>query len=357
MQSMKILVVVPSLRGGGAERVVSLLTTEWAKHHEVLIVLFDSSSLDYPYGGRIIDLQLPASDTVIKKVFNAGARLTRLIGVLRRERPDRVFSFMESANFPTVAAAALSSYLDRLWVSVRISPACKPLFFRILISVLYRLPARIVALSEGVKQALESLSLPGDRISVIYNPVILRRSQNSALGSKPPLDNRFILAAGRLVMQKGFDRLLTAFQRLDRPELHLAILGEGPEREKLIHQACELGIGNRVHFPGRVSDVDSWYRTAECFVLSSRYEGLGNVLLEAMANRCPVVSFDCPYGPSELIKDGENGHLIPEGNTEALAAAISRLLANEGFRIALATKGMKSVSDFNVETIATQWLV
>ncbi len=353
---MTILVVISSLSEGGAERVVSLLTNEWAKQHHVLLALFDSSRRDYPNGGRILDLRVPPSTTFAKKILNVGLRVKRLLDIVRSERPDRIYAFMESANFATIVAAALSNHLDRLWVSVRINPACKSPLFRTLISILYRLPKRVVANSEGVKQALETMGIPGDRISVIYNPVNLRRRQANAPDSKPPLDHRFILAAGRLVNQKGFDRLLTAFQHIENSDLHLAILGKGPEREPLIQQACKLGIRDRVHFPGRVSDVDIWYRTAECFVLSSRYEGLPNVLIEAMDNRCPVVSFDCPYGPSELIKDGENGLLVPDGNMEALAAAISRVLADEGFRLALATKGMETVTRFNVEEIASHWL-
>ena len=353
---MKILVVIPSLGGGGAERVVSLLTTEWAKRHQVLIALFDASRLDYPYGGRIVDLGLPASSGLARKSFNVLLRTKRLMDVLRRERPDRIFAFMESANFPSIAAAAFSNCLDRLWVSVRNNPAHMSLISRAVMPFLYRLPRRVIAISKGVKQELESMHIPAGRISTILNPVVVRDSPDRVQSSIASVPDQFILAAGRLVRQKGFDRLLTAFDRISHNELQLVILGEGLERANLARQACELGIGDRVHLPGRVSEIDCWYRNAECFVLSSRYEGLGNVLLEAMANGCPVVSFDCPYGPSELIEDGENGLLVLDGDVNALASAISRVRTDERLRLDLATKGLESVAKFSVAKTAARWL-
>ena len=324
---------------------VSHLTAEWAKEHQVLIALFDSSRVDYSYGGSIIDMQLPASTSFAKKFLNVGLRSKQIRDLLRYERPDRVFTFMESASFPTIAAAALSNYLDKLWISVHVNPKHKPAFLRFAISVLYHLPNRIVAVSKGVKQALESLKLPGDRISVIYNPVIVREPRNNIHDlTKLDLKNPFILAAGRLVRQKGFDQLLSAFQRLNHPELHLAILGEGPERKNLIQQARELRIRDRVHFPGRVKDIEPWYRHAQCFVLSSRYEGWGNVLLEAMANGCPVASFDCPYGPSEMIDNDRNGLLVSDQDVDALSSAVNRLLSDEYLRQRLSNNGREQRS-------------
>ncbi len=354
---MKIFVVIPNLlAGGGAERVVSVLTKEWAKSHHVMLMLFDASGQIYDYGGQIVDLRLPASDNPIRKAWNVGARAMRLIGLLRRECPDRVISFMEGANFPTIVAAALAGYLDRLYVSVHNNPASFLLVFRVLLSYLYHLPVGVIAVSEGVKRGLEAMGVPTTKISVIPNPIARTDRQAIEHKSVSPITDHFILGVGRLVWQKGFDRLLVTFRRLNQSDLHLVILGEGKERLALINLAHELGIEERVYFPGRVADVETWYRQAACFVLSSRHEGWPLVLMEAMANGCPVVSFDCQYGPSEIIEDSESGLLVAEGDVEGLTKAIARVLDDETLRRNLVVKGMERVKAFDIKEIALRWL-
>ena len=354
---MKILVVISNLHGGGAERVLSLLSREWAKSHRVVIVLFNSSRVAYNYGGQIVDLRIPASHHPLNKVYNIIARSARLTGLIRHERPDRIISFMESANFPAVFAAALAGCLRRLWVSVRNNPMYFPFSYRILIPWVYRLPDRVISVSEGVKRSLESMGVPAERISTISNPVIIEKDlESEARESAPPVPIPYILGVGRLEEQKGFDRLLKAFSCLNQTQFHLVILGQGMELANLFRQTRELGVEDRVHFLGWIVDVDAWYRHAECFVLSSRFEGYPNVLIEAMANDCPVVSFDCPYGPVEIIEDNENGLLVSEGDIDALAEAISRVLNDQALRRELIIGGMKSVKGIEMKRIAARWL-
>ena len=279
----------------------------------------------------------------------------RLITLLRQEQPDRIFPFMESANFSTIIATARTGCLDRLYVSVRVNPAMLPFLFRALIPLLYRLPAGIVAVSEGVRRRLELMRVSATKISVIPNPTLTDR-QAIEQKSVAPLPNRFILGGGRLTWQKGFDQLLAAFHSLGRLDLHIVIFGKGEDQAMLINLSRELGIEKRVHFPGCVTDVETWYRHAECFVLSSRYEGWPNVLMEAMANGCLVISFDCEYGPSEIIQDGENGLLVPEGDVEGLTKAMTRVLDDESLRRNLVVKGLERVKMFDVRELAARWL-
>ena len=353
---MKILVVIPTLLGGGAERVVSILTQEWAKSHQVTLVLFDASGRSYGHGGRIVDLQLPASDSLLRKICNFARRTIRLSQVLMQGHPDRIISFLEAANFSSVAAAVMTGNRNRLYVSVRDDPLRMPAVYRLLLPFIYRIPAGVVAVSEGVKRRLKSMNVPIEKVSVIPNPIpgISRKSVERK--SMPPLADRFILGVGRLSWQKGFDRLLAVFHALDRPDTHLVILGQGAEESALVVLAREFGIEKRVHFPGYVPDVENWYRNAECLVLSSRHEGWPNVLMEAMANGCPVISFDCEYGPSEIIEHGENGLLVPEGDVEELGRAIARILDDDGLRKNFVVKAMAQVKKFEVETIALRWL-
>lgn len=343
-------------RGGGAQRVLSRLTQEWGRSHQVMTVFFDASNPRYDYGGKIVDLRVPASDNLLRKVCNVWVRAIRLRCLLRQECPDRIFSFQEGANFPVIIAATLAGYLGRLYVSVRLNPTMLPFLVRALIPLLYRLPAGIVAVSDGVKQSLELLHVSATKISVIPNPI--SRTDKQAIGQKSValLPNRFILGVGRLDYQKGFDRLVEAFHRLGRPELHLVILGEGEEQLELINLSREFEIEKRVHFPGYVIDVETWYRHAECFVLSSRSEGCPNVLVEAMAEGCSVISFDCKDGPSEIIQDGENGLLVPEGDIEGLTKSIALVIDDEALRRNLVVNGMERVKMFEVKEIAARWL-
>ena len=359
---MKILVVLPKVGGYGVQRVVSLLSREWAKSHEITIAHFEALKPSFDYGGQTVDLlapilSFPYNPFHLRGAYNICLRAARLVRLIRREHPDRIISFMESANVPAIIASALTGRLPRLIVSVRGNPAEFPPRQRFLMLLLYRLPARVIAVSEGVKRGLAPICrLPTERISFIPNPIIVKNAQDAARETTPPLPERYVLGVGRLEPQKGFERLLRAFHRLDRPALHLAILGEGAERTDLLRLACELGLETRLHLPGRVADVETWYRHAACFVLSSRYEGWPNVLGEALANGCPVVSFDCDYGPSEILEDGKYGLLAPEGDVAALTGAIARVLDDDALRRDLAAKGPERMRTFNPDKIASRWL-
>lgn len=353
---MKILVVIPTLWDGGAQRVVSMLTKEWSKSHRVTLVLFDASGRVYDCGGQIVDLRVPASDHPLRKICNVWRRALRLRCLLQKECPDRVISFLETANFPTIVAATLAGYLNRLYISVQDDPASFFVVHRALIPWLYRFPSGVIGCSEGVKRGLKLMRVKNKRISFIPNPIVYTDREVVEQKSASPLPNRFILGVGRLSWQKGFDRLLRAFRGLGRSDLHLVILGEGEERPTLLNLARKLGIKKYVHFPGYVSDVETWYRHAACFVLSSHHEGWPMVLMEAMENGCPAVSFDCKYGPSEIIQEGENGLLVSEGDIEGLMKAIARVLNDEALRRNLVVKGRERAKMFDVREIAARWL-
>ena len=350
---MKIVVAINMLHRGGAERVVCRLTQEWAKRHNVVIALFSATPPAYDHGGRLVDLRLPAR-TALEYAYRFVAGSIRLARLFQQEEPDRVVSFMESANFPAIAAAAMTGFLNRLFVSVRINPSMIPTPYRVLIPWLYRFPETVVAASDGVKEKLEEMGVPAAKLLFIPNPIVTGGIVTS--GSRSPVPFRFILGAGRLVRPKGFKRLLTAFSNVDRSDLHLVILGDGDERRALISLAHELGIESRMHFPGAVSDIETWYRHAECFVLSSHYEGWPNVLMEAMANGCPVVSFDCRYGPAEIFEDGKSGLLVAQDDVEGLTATIVRAVSDGALRRRLMTEGKARGKLFAVEKIAPRWL-
>ena len=333
---------------------VSVLSREWARKHEVVTVVFDNSCASYPYCGRIIDLKLPAGKAPAQKIVTAGQRARRLARLFRVEHPDWILSFMESANFVSIVAGLFSGCLDRLRVSVHTNPNLIPRWQRVLMRHLYVLPNGVITVSIGVRYALERLGVARGRVSVIPNPV--GRSNAPARVFSSPHPARFILGVGRLHWIKGFDRLVAAFARLESRDLSLVILGDGTERSVIMDTAKRFGVTTRVFLPGAVDDVDRWYANAECFVLSSRAEGWGNVLVEAMANGCPVVSFSCDFGPAEIIDDGKSGILVAQDDVEGLARAVARILGDSRFRSRLVAGGVERAQEFVPEKIAPRWL-
>jgi len=188
-----------------------------------------------------------------------------------------------------------------------------------------------VAVSRGVAQDLAGLTgIPVQQFEVIGNPVVppdleTRASAPAEHSFFAPDQPPVLMACGRLAPQKDFVTLLHAFAALRRSRpLKLIVLGEGPERQRLEGMAQELGVAEDVGFPGFVDNPFAWMRRARLFVLSSVHEGLGNVLIEAMACGTPVASTDCPSGPREILLEGKLGPLCPVRNPEALAAAIQR---------------------------------
>ena len=350
----RILAVIPSLARGGAERVLGLLTMEWSKRYEVTVVVFDTSEIAYQYGGRLLGLDLSAPRNAPRKLWVGMAASARLIRVCRRQQPDQIISFMEPANFPVVAAATLSGMRKRVTVSVRHNPGALPIARRLLIPWCYRLVGKVIAPSRGIADDLIRRGLPKKLVFAIPNPVF--RGEDRRGASERPLSRPFVLGAGRLHRDKGFDRLLKAFSQVERPALELVIVGDGDERASLASLSHALGLGKRAHFPGAVDDVERWYQHAECFVLSSRVEGWPNVIMEAMANGCPVISFRCEYGPSEIIDNMHNGILVRDGDTDMLGAAIAAVVDDDELKRKLAEAGRRRAQMFHLAAIAEQWI-
>ena len=353
-RSLKILGVIPSLTRGGAERVLSLLTHDWAESHDVVIAAFDASHPAYDFRGKIVHLGLELSGHLLARARVACLSTLLLIKLFRSERPDRIVSFMEPANFPAILAGAVVGALDRLVVSVRHNPNLLPSLRRLLIPRLYHLPSAVVAVSDGVRGALLAMGLSADRVTTIPNPVALPDTTRTAAVTSSA--GRLVLAAGRLIPAKGFDLLLNAFSRVEHPNLQLVVLGEGPEHGNLLALARRLHISDRLCFPGAVSDISRWYHRTNCFVLSSRNEGWPNVLVEAMAAGCAVVSFRCDYGPAEIVQDEISGLLVPPGNVNALADAIARVMTDRHLSASLSAGGIQRAAWFASHAVASRWL-
>jgi glycosyltransferase involved in cell wall biosynthesis len=177
--------------------------------------------------------------------------------------------------------------------------------------------------------------------------------------SGPPSDvsNPVVIAAGRFTRQKGFDLLIPAFARVAReePGWSLRICGRGPLGSALRHEVIESEASNSIYFPGLVSDMPRQMERASIFVLSSRWEGFPMVLIEAMSKGLPVVSFDCPTGPADIVEDGVNGFLVPKGDTDGLAAAILELVRDESKRRRFGAAAAERAQEYTLSAVRPRW--
>lgn len=320
----RLVLVLPAFEQGGAERVLLAVGSTLAERGvDVTLVVLRG---DAPKT-MLTTLALRARDPL-----TAARRLAR---VYRALGATAVLATLVAANAIAVAAARLLPRGSRPRVVVREANTL-PLAFdyrsrpeRVVASAVARLAYpradAIVAVSDGAADALARfLSLPRARVHAIPNPAWVPQKHAELTHPFATSSGHLLVGAGRLVPKKGFDVLLRAFATL--PEGRLVILGEGPERDRLEALARGLGVRERVALPGFVEDPFAWLARADVFVLSSYAEGMPNVLLQAIASGCPVVSTDCPSGPREILGD-DAPFLVPPGDPTALGRALAEALA------------------------------
>jgi len=177
------------------------------------------------------------------------------------------------------------------------------------------------------------------------------------VGEPAPLESKVVIAAGRLSSQKGFDRLVAAFAKVAQkfPDWQLHIYGTGPDKGKLKRAIRAADVGDNVILKGLVPGLEEAFRNASIYAMSSRYEGLPMVLLEAMSQGLPIVSFDCPEGPRQLVTDGANGLLVPEGDVDALADALLRLIEDPAERRRMGLAGLDRAQSYTADAVVTRW--
>lgn len=371
---LKIVCLTPALyMAGGVERVLTLKANYFAEHfgYDISIILTEGKDkpLFYPLSEkvRIINLNIGFEElwtcSFLKKIvvyLKKQRQYRKMVEQeLMRLRPDITISLLRrEINFLTSIKDG-SKKIGELHVNranyrnfeAGDSNCIKSLFARFwmrgLIGKLKCLDHFVVLTKEDL-QAWPELS----NICVIPDPLSFQVTTVS------PLSSKRVIAVGRYVYQKGFDLLLQAWTKVEKkfPDWQLAIYGMG-ERATYLQQARDLAIDmSRCHLESSTSDIQKEYCNSSVFVFSSRFEGFGMVLIEAMACGLPVVSFDCPCGPKDIVSDGEDGLLVENGNVEALADALSRLMGDEVLRQSMAEKAIVNVKRFEIETIANQWL-
>lgn len=354
---------IPALNGGGAQRVVVNLANAFCELtdrpvHVVLVRKTGAFLSDLRPNVRVVDLG--AGSTLFS--------LPRLALYFARQRPEVVMSTLRYANVICILAWVLSLRRSRLIIreaNVVVLSLKMPIKERIVVSlmrVLYPLVERVIANSEdtalsllnaGMKPRRGIVVLPNPVMTAGYSPPVPRASDLVRLVPTLPSGTRFICSVGRLAWQKGFDILLMSFSQVCDPDLHLVIVGQGPE-ERIIRRLCaELGLESRVHLPGFVSCPERVMARSSGFVLASRWEGFGNVIVEALALGLPVVATDCPGGPGHILNHGEFGILVSVDDAASLADGIERMLTNPP---ATPATRRKRAQDFSVERVAPAYL-
>jgi glycosyltransferase involved in cell wall biosynthesis len=356
---MRVVLTIPTLGPGGAERVMTLLAGGLAtRGHEISLLTLSRAGEDFfavDPRVRRIGLGLMRDSASVAGALQANLERVR---ALRRAvssiDPDVVLSFMTSMNVLTLFACA--GLRARVVVSERIDPQShyESGWWRGLRRLAYRRADALAVQTEAAARWFRTRLGERAAVTVLPNPVaMLADSGRSSVEISRP----FILAAGRLVHQKGFDVLIRAFALVVEAgaDLRLVIAGDGPQARELRDLVAELRLEGRVIFPGTVTGLQALMRNADAFVLSSRYEGFPNVLLEALACRATVVATDCPGGPREILRDGEFGLLVPSEDPTALAAALRRVTTDVGLRSRLSSRAPLAIERYSIDHVVARW--
>ena len=354
-----VALFVPSMRGGGAERAMLKLGIALSRSGVSLDLVLAKAEGPYiediPDDIRVVDL---AASRII-------ASLPGLTSYLRNARPEVLLSSMDHANVVACWARTLSRTRPRLVLNVQntLSRSAADASMRrgrlvpSLARRTYPGAEAIVTVSKGVASDLaDTIGIPRERIEVIHNPVV---TPELITRSREPVEDEWfvpgadpvLLAVGRLDSQKDYPTLLEAFAALrSRRAARLMILGEGPLREELESTISSLGLEADVRLPGFVENPFSYMRHSSVYVMSSLYEGLPTVVIEALASEARIVSTDCPSGPNEILAGGSYGRLVPMSDSAALATALAAALDDT-----TPLPGPESWKPYELETVVEQY--
>lgn len=357
----KIMFFLYTLSGGGAERtVVNILNHLDEKKYEVILVLGTNKNNDY------CDF---LSKNIRIKILNSKRlrySLIRLIKAINEEKPDILFSTLNNNNIILLLAKTLTFKKVPTIVreaNNRTKSGTVTIINKWMTYFFYNyIATKIIALSQGVKNDLvENFSIEEKKISVIYNPVdiqLIKKLKNENVEElNIKRKERLIIAVGRLVDQKDYPTLLKAFKIIasSKVNVRLIILGKGPLKKELKTYCEKLNIKNNVLFLGFKKNPYKYMKKSDLFVLSSKWEGFGHVIVEAMVTGTPVISTNCNSGPSEILEDNKYGILVPVEDHVTLSEKIIDLLENEELREKYIKQGYIRAEKFNVKNIVNEY--
>jgi len=352
----RLAIVLPSARGGGAERVLLNLVQRFNRTFFSLHLIIIENS------GPYLDLVPPDVQFHALGYDRVGKAMMKLAILLRRLKPNVVMSSIGHLNLALLLIRPFLPEKTKIIVresnmpSKSFASGAKFTFFRLLYPLLYPSADRIVCPGNAIKNELKmKFRIREDKMVTIPNPVLVDTIRSKMISHRNPFkqDRINLLAAGSLTRQKGFDLLVTAMKELVeiKEGVHLTIMGEGPEKNNLRTQIRSLNLSDSITLAGFRENPYPYFYHAALFILSSRWEGLPNVVLESLACGTPVVAFDCPGCVSEIIDDPSQGILVKTGDAEVLAGAIDNFLENRKY----SSKDSLLPDKFNVNSVIAQY--
>lgn len=351
----KIVLILPTLEGGGAEKVMLTLAQVFSSWEDdrVVVAVFNGKGVykdRLPRGVRYVDFD----------VRRARYALPSLWLLLYREKPDIVITTMQSTIIYFLTHFFLSK--RSLWIArlenpyssdiTSLFPVARWIFTKALATATW-----VVALGSGMREdLLQHTSIDARRVVVIPNPITAPRARG--ITTSVALEHPAVLMCGRLVAQKNYEYALAVFAALRRilPSAHLYILGEGELKKHLQTNVVEQKLEKQVHFLGFQNNPHAYMFQADVFLLTSHYEGFGNVLVEALACGLPVVSVDCPTGPRDVLEKCTTATLVPVGILETTVKALVKYITlNQTERFDIQKKSQVYATHFTPETIASRY--
>lgn len=394
----KILIVISSLRNGGAERVVSNLTMSFPENWDIDILLNNGKRIEYPYRGKLLTLELDGENNMSSLIFHLKLlykRVKKLKELKKTGKYDACISFMDSANIANILSGnKYTKVIGSVHINVRKhGDGLRQYRYTInpLIRLLYNRADAIVAVSSGIrKELIEGFGLQDDKVVTIENGCdisAIRQQAEEEWDEEDDLlkEKKLVVTAGRLTEQKGQWHLIRAFSRVieKKQDAVLLILGAGPLENYLKQVSGELGIQDKVVFKGFVHNPHKYIAKADVFVVSSLYEGYGNVVAEAVCLGVPCIATDYHSGARDILApalvndmkeinevyQAQYGILTPvcsgaqyEGKEELeiaevkMAEAINLLLENEEKRKYYVAKSAERSKDLGIESVIQKWM-
>ena len=349
---MNIGIFVPNCNQGGTERVATRLVDLFSEMgHNCIIITLCQNRFPYHVKARVEALDILAKKS---KLFRMYGRYSRLKQLLRENKIDVVLSMGE---LPNVLNALMPTRYLRI---ARITNSFSSLknshsLLKLLTRYAYNNLNSIIVPAEYLRFELSEMFNLSDKIITINNLLDFKSIPVIELESSR---TKRIVHIGQLVEQKGQHHLLEAFSIVSRKvkDVELVIIGKGELKPNLVRLAEKLGIANRVRFLGWQDNPFYWLQNSDVFALTSLWEGMPNVMIESMACMCPVVSFNCPSGPDEIIsKPGENGILVDVGDIEGFSNALIKLLQDERYHLKVSEAAYERAKDFGVDILKNKY--
>lgn len=367
-EKRRVLFLFAHLHKGGMQRAVSNISQALPEKYEQYVAYFGTENPGFQYNAQQHCFSLPGNrnNGPIGKLCNLIRRIHRLRKFVRQHRIDVVVSMGEAANIYSLASrhGAKTIITSRVALDESLhGNALLTRIFRRLVNLLYPHADQMIAVSEELAKTMRAVTQGKCDVRSIPNLYHIDKMRVMAKAALPEelvfLENKpFILNVGSLCYQKGQDDLLAIFRDIHalHPGVYLVVLGRGEQKEKLEKQAAALGLGGQVVFIDFDLNPYRYMARAQVFALTSRFEGFPNVLVEAMVCGAPVVAFDCPTGPEEILgSDSQHGYLIRNRSSSDYVKAVCSLLGSSELRLRFSQRSIFRSNNFSASSVVARW--